>query len=88
VEGKCFKHFKIPAAQLLSYTDREGERAADLLLPRIERRKHTLVVSHVEKSHQLSSLIDLDVSTAQGNIISPPREIRPYADVPAASGDN
>jgi len=88
VEGKCFKHFKIPAAELLSYTDHEGERVADLLLPRIERRGHKLVVNRVEKSHQLSSLIDLDVYMAQGNIISPPREIKLYSAVPAASGDS
>jgi EAL domain-containing protein (putative c-di-GMP-specific phosphodiesterase class I) len=88
IESGRFRHFKIPAAELLAYTDREGERVADLVLPKIADKGYALVVSDVEKSHQLASLIDLDVSSAQGNIISPPREIKIYKDIPAASGDH
>ncbi len=80
---------KLTVSELLSYTHKEGERVADSLLPQLARVGVETVATHVEKAHQAANLIDLDLSLAQGDFISPARSLkgensqspRPSADI-------
>ncbi len=72
---KRITSFKIPAAELLKYTAREGERNADVLLPKLSKLGIEPIATHIEKAHQAANMIDLDISLGQGDFISPAREI-------------
>ncbi|MGB7287460.1 MAG: EAL domain-containing protein [Salaquimonas sp.] len=68
--------FKIPVNELLEYTPVQGERRANVLLPKLARLGVEPIATDIEKAHHASNLIDLDISLGQGNFISPARAIK------------
>lgn len=72
---KRITNFKIPVDELLKYTAREGERIADVLLPKLSKLGIEPIATHIEKAHQAANLIDLDVTLGQGDFISTARVI-------------
>jgi len=67
---------KLSVQELLSYTHKEGERVADILLPKLAKLGVETIANDVEKAHQAANLIDLDITLAQGPFISPARSLK------------
>lgn len=72
---KRVNHFKVPVQELLKYTSKEGERVADVLLPKLRDLKIIPIATDIKKAHEAANLIDLDIILGQGDFISPERDI-------------
>lgn len=73
-----FDYLKVAAETLFRYGAAQGERVVDTLLARLDPARVTLVAEALEKPHQVADLIDLDITMAVGEVISPQRRVRLY----------
>lgn len=75
IKSGRFAFLRMAAGDLLHYAVREGERIGDTLAPLAAARGVTIIANSLSANHQAAGLIDIDVGLAQGDLISPPREI-------------
>ncbi|MCB1385133.1 MAG: EAL domain-containing protein [Nitratireductor sp.] len=81
-----FHHGVVSADALLAYLPGSNRRYGEELLPALTRLGMEIVATGVNHRHQASGLLDLDVATAMGDLISKPRKIRLYPENTGSAG--
>ena len=79
MEKRQFDTFQMDVNNLLKYAIKEGVRVGDALVSQLNSFGCQFIITGVDKEHQATNLIDMDIRLAQGEIISKPRPLLLYA---------